>query len=319
MLDINIVLMKVEPTYGADSAPTPAADAFTVYDWNPRPVQYDNVTRKIDRGFPGRRPQAKTRRRQQHPLKIELAGSGAAGTATKWGLTPLRAAMFAAPVPNGAIDVSYPLESTNDGSSLTLWGMKGDGSDFVRMRAQGCRANVKFDFTEGDLPYIDFDGMGLLNSLPDDTVIAPPTLPVYPAPVEVNTTNTAFSLGGFAALLRSFELDLGLRPTYRSLVGQRSVIFDIDDAGDRRSAGGQIVCEFPDPTLKNYFADIDAQTEIAMSLIHGTAAGNIIELTSARLVLDEPTFSVENRRLMMNCGFWLIPSAAGNEFTLKTR
>jgi hypothetical protein len=318
MLDVQIVLGKVEASYGTDAAPTPAADAHIVYDWAPKFAEYDNVVRKIDRGFPGRRPQVKTRGRQRHPFKVELSGSGAALTPTKWGSVWLRGAMFGAPTV-GVSDVSYPLETVGDGGSFTLWGQKGDGSDFIRGRAQGCRTNAQFVFEEGDVPYIGFDPMGLLTNLPDDTVIAAPTLPTYPAPVEVNTTNTAFSLGGFAGLLRSLTLDLGLRPLYRSLVGQRQVIFDSDDSGDRRAAGGELVIELPDPSVRNYFADIAGQAEIALSLVHGTAAGNIVELTSSRCVLDESTFSVENRRLMMSCPFLLIPSSAGNEFALKTR
>ena len=316
----QIVLAKVEGTYGVDSAPTPAADAQIIYDWEPQPMQFDEIRRRVDRGIPGRRPKVKTRGRQAHPFRFELAGSGTANVATRWGLVWLRACMFGAPVPNGAIDVGYPLESVGDGASLTLWGHKGDSATgVVRMRTQGFRSNVTFNFTEGDFPYGAMDGLGLLNQNPDGTAIAAPTLPTPPAPIEVNSTNTAFSLGGFALLLRSFELNMGMKTAYRSLVGQRAVIFDTAEDGDRRSAGGTIVAELPDPSVRNYFTEVTSRADLALSLIHGVTAGNIIELTSARLQIDEPTFSVEQNRLMMTCNFDLIPSAAGNELVLRTR
>lgn len=317
----EIFLAKVETVYGVDAAPTPAADAHVIFNWNPTPLQYDQVRRKIDRPFPGRKPKLLTRRRQSHAFAVELAGSGTPNLPTRWGSVLLRGCMFDAPVPNGAIDVNYPLGSAGDGGSLTVWGAKGESANggVARHRVQGFRSNAKFTFTEGDLPMIDFDGTGIPTQLPDGTAIAAPTLPVAPAPVEVNSVNTAFSLGGFAVLLRSLELDLGMKTAFRSLVGQRVVLFDEAEDGDRRSAGGRIVFELPDPTLRSFYADVDNRANLAMSLTHGITAGNIVELSTAGLQLDEPTYSVEQNRLMASCNFDLIPSAPGNEFTLKTR
>ena len=318
--DVNIVLAKVETVYGTDAAPVPATNAFVVYDWAPKPMVYDEIRRKIDRPFPGRRPKVKTRARQNHPFKVELAGSGTANVPTNWGATLLRACLFDAPVPNGVIDVAYPLGSTGDGSSLTFYGAKGnDAGGTVRMRAEGSRGNATFMFQEGDVPYIGFDLLALMSRIPDGTAIGAPTLPNPPAPIEVNTVNTTFSLGGFALLLRSFEIDLGMKTEYRSLVGQRSIIFGKGDDGDRRSAGGRIVFECPDPAVRSFFEDVANRTNLAMTLTHGVTAGNIIEMTSAVLQLDEPEFSNEQNRLMCSCGFDLIPTAAGNELTLKTR
>lgn len=315
MRDTNILLAKVEAPYGTDAAPAAATDALIVYDWQPRPMIYDEVRRNIERGFAGATPKMKTRGRQGHAFKVELCGSGAAATATKWGSVLLRACGFGAPVPNGVIDNSYPLVTADDGSSLTIHGWK----DQLRLRAQGFRSNAKFVFVAGELPYIEFDGLGLLNNVPDQAAPTAPTLPDYPAPVEVNTANTTFSLGGFAAKLRSFELDLRMKVEYRDLVGQREVMFGKSEDGDRRAAGGQLVIELPDPTTKSYFADVANRTNLALGLVHGTAAGNIVDLGSTLLNLDEPTFSVEQNRLMMTATYDLVPSAAGNEFTLKTK
>ena len=317
MLDINIVLAKVESAYGTDAAPAPATDALIVFDWTPQPVQYDNVQRRIDRGFAGARPSLNTRPRQQHGYSVELCGSGTAATPTKWGSVLLRASMFGAP--SVATDVTYPLVSGgDDGASISFYGQKGGTGDLMRMRAYGQRQNAVFNFEEGNFPYITFDGIGLLNDLPDDTAISAPTLPTYPSPVEVNSANTTFTLDSYALKLRSFTLDLGLRPTYRSLVNHREIIFDSDDGSDRRNINGQIVCELPGLAAKNYFSAIHGSTPIAMSLVHGTAAGNIVSIASSKLVLGPPTFSAEQRRYMMSVPYTLVPDAAGNEATFKT-
>ena len=317
MLDINIVLAKVESSYGTDAAPAAATDALIVFDWTPQPVQYDTVQRRIDRGFAGARPTLNTRPRQQHGFSVELCGSGTAATPAKWGSVLLRGCLFGAP--NIAADVTYPLASGgDDGASLSFYGQKGGTGDLMRMRAQGQRQNAVFNFEEGNFPYIVFDGIGLLNDLPDATAISAPTLPVYPDPVEVNSANTTFTLDTYALKLRSFTLDLGLRPTYRSLVNHREIIFDSDDGADRRGINGQIVCELPGLAAKNYFSAIHGSTPIAMSLVHGTAAGNIVSMASSKLVLGAPTFSTEQRRYMMSVPYRLVPDAAGNELTLKT-
>ncbi|HPU15385.1 MAG TPA: hypothetical protein PK808_04815 [Polymorphobacter sp.] len=318
--NVEVVLIKAEATYNNDPVLTVASDAFIVFDWDPQPMIYDEVRRKIDRPFPGRRPKIKTRARQGHNFKLELSGGGAAATAAKWGSVVLRACLFDAPTI--AADVTYPLGTAGDGSSVAIAGYKGnDSGGSVRHRAGGVRGSAKFVFVEGDLPYIECTMLGLLDpaKLPDGVAPGVPTLPTYPAPVEVNTINTTFTLGGYALLLRSFELDLGMKTKYRSLVGQRAIIFGEEDDGDRRSAGGKIVCEVPDPAVKTYFADPAARTNLALSLVHGTVAGNIIDLSSAVLQIDEPTYSVEDNRLMMSFGYDLVPSAAGNELVLKTR
>lgn len=311
----NVVLAKVEDTYGVDAAPTGAADAQVVYDWNPRPQIYDDIRRNIERPFAGAKPKSKTRGRQGHPLKLELCGSGDADTPTRWGSVWLRSARFAAPVVTAGVEVAYPIITTDDdGASLSLHGFKRR----ARHRCQGYRSNAKFVFVAGQLPGIELDGLGLLNQQVDDAAPGAITLPDYPAPIEVNTDNTTFSLGGFAAKLRSIEIDMRNKTAYRDIVGQRAVIFETGEDGDGHAAGGQLVIE-ADLALKNYLTDVPARTNLPLVLIHGTEAGNIVDISSNVLQLDEISWSEEQNRLMMSASFDLVPTAAGNELTIKTR
>ena len=82
---------------------------------------------------------------------------------------------------------------------------------------------------------------------------------------------------------------------------------------------GKGVLETPDPAVKSYFADVANRTAQTLSLVHGTVAGNIVEVGSTVAYLDQPTYSVEQGRQMMTMTGQLVPSAAGNEFTLKSR
>jgi hypothetical protein len=314
MRDYDFIFEKVEGSYGADAAPTAGTDALRVFDWEPTPMIYDDLVRNTETGLIGARAKAKARGRQGHNYKMELCGSGAALTPTPWGAVALRGCLFDAPSV-GATEVTYGLSSSGDGASTTFYGQK----DILRHRAQGVRGTATFNFMAGQLPYIAFQKLGLLNQLPDQAAVPVPVLTAYPDPVEVNTANTTFSLDGYAALLRSLEIELGNKTEYRDLVGQRAIIFGKAEDGDRRAVRGQLVIEVPDPNTKNYLTSVATRAALAMSLVHGTVAGNIVDVSTTRLFLDEPQWSQEQNRIMGSFGFTLVPSAAGNELTLKTR
>lgn len=314
MRDFSIVTAKVEGAYATDSTPAVATDALRVFNWTPRGVMYDDVRRRVERHFHGATPKGKANARQGHSFQYELAGSGEPDTPTTWGLVWLRACLFAAPVPVADTEVGYPLVTADDGASLTFKGGKAN----ERYQSCGFRANGKLVFNANDYPYGEIDGMGLLIALPDNNQLGAPTYTAYPDPVLVNNENTSFELGGFSPRMKSFELDFGNKTTLKSLVGQRAIVFDKSDDGDARAMTVSIVLERPSPADKAYWADVDNRSDVAFELIHGTDAGNIIELSSAHLQLDEPSYSVEAGVQMMTLTGQLVPTAAGNELVLKT-
>lgn len=315
--DTSIILAKVEPVYGTYTAPAPATDAVVVFGYNPTPLESEQVRRQIERGFPGTYPSKRTAKRARDPFSVELCGSGAVATPAQFAPL-LRACLFGAPVPTVATDCAYPLASTGDGSSISLLSYKGE---LARMRRKGVRGNVTMDFTERQLPFLGFDLIGLIEgaSTVDAGVPTGVVLPTYPAPVEVNLDNTAVQLGGATLGLKQLTINFGLKTEYYSTTGGRAVIFGKDDSGDRRSITGSARFEMPDPATKNYFADLDSDVALAFSLIHGTIAGNIVELTSARTFISNVSISVEQGKLFLNVDLEFVPTAANNEFVFKTR
>lgn len=315
--DTSIILVKEEPVYGTYTAPAPATDARVVFGYNPTPLESEQVRRQIERGFAGIYPSKRTALRARDPFSVELCGSGAAATPAQFA-PMLRACLFGAPAIAAGVDVTYPLLSTGDGGSISLLSYKGD---LARMRRKGVRGNVTMDFTERQLPFMSFDLIGLLegSSTVDAGVPTGVVLPTYPAPVEVNLTNTAVLLGGATLGLRQLTINFGLKTEYFSTTGGRAVIFGKDDSGDRRSITGTARFEMPDPATKNYFADINSDVALAFSLIHGTVAGNIVELSSARTFISNINMTVEQGKLFLDAELEFVPSAANNELTFKTR
>lgn len=314
-LDLNVLAAVPETVPGTRQAPSLASNALVAFNYAPVPIQSGEVRRAIDLPFPGRRPALKTGVLARHPFSVELSGAGTAAGVPFWAPL-LRGCMFGASVPNASINCAHPLNSVGDGGALSFDGWK----DNVRMQAFGMRGNAVFDFTEKALPRIDFDYLGLIVPGAPATANTPGavTLPTYPAPVEVNLANTAVILDGFTLGCRSFSLDLGMKTTLYSTTGSRSIIFDKAEDGDRRSAGGTLVAELPDPTAKSYFADVLAGTARSFSVAHGTVAGNIITIASSVFVPLDITFSVDANRILMTMPFALVPTAANNDFTLVT-
>jgi hypothetical protein len=313
--DISIVLAKVETTPGTYASPVVATDAVTVFDYQITPIESELVRRSIDLPFAGARPAQRTALRARHAFSVELSGSGTATTPPVWAKL-LRGAMFGAAVPNVG-QVAIPLINDGDGDALSISGWK----DNVRHRARMGRGNAVFSFIEKQLPSLRMDLLGLIEggAPADANTAGAPTYTAYPAPVEVNASNTSISLDGFTLGVRSLQIDLGMKTEFFSTTGGRAIIFGKDEEGDRRSPGGTIVAELPDPSVKEYFSKLLANTPMSFALAHGTAAGNIIEIASTRVVLEDISYSVEANRLFMNAPFKFVANAANNDFSLVTK
>lgn len=315
-LDITYLAIKNEVAPGTYLAPTFAADACQVFNYAVTPFQHQSVRRSIDLPYAGRRPQVPTGVHAGHNFSVELAGAGAAITIPWWAKL-LRGCLFGTATAN-ASSVDIPLSSAGDGGALSLLGNK----DTVQHQAKGMRGNAVINLTEKQLPRIEFSFLGLINGAAPAAyaVAGAVTLPVYPAPVEVNLANTIVTLDGFTLGMRSINIDMGMKTSLYSTTGARAIIFDKSEDGDRRSVGGTLVAELPDPAVKEYFTALAAGTPLALSVTHGTVAGNIIVITTDKLVISDITYTVENNRLFMNAAFDLVPSGAGtNELTLTTK
>jgi hypothetical protein len=315
VLDTSVILLKRETTYGTYASPA-GSDAMIVFDYTVTPMESEEVRRQVERGFPGVNPSTYTAIRQRHTFSVELAGSGAAGTPAFW-QEPLIGCLYDAGTPlTGPTRVLYPLASAGDGGSVSIAGYKG----IARHRAKGARGNAVLTLEERAIPRITFDFVGVQEGTSPMDASAPPalTLPTPPIGLEVSLINTVVQLGGFTLGVRRLSIDLGNKVEYFSTTGQRAVVFGKDETGDRRAITADAVFELPDPSVRNFFADILPRTPLAFSLVHGTAGGNVVLIGSDGAVLGRATYSVEQNRVFMNCPIEFVPTAAGNELTLTT-
>jgi len=80
----RLILAETEPSYGVDPSPD-GADAILVRDLNITPQQSDVVNRDLVRPYLGASEQLLANTRVECTFSVELAGSGTAGTAPRFG------------------------------------------------------------------------------------------------------------------------------------------------------------------------------------------------------------------------------------------
>jgi hypothetical protein len=315
----QFVAAKIEATPGTFSVPVFTADTILVRNMKIAPFRTTKLIRNIDQPFAGARPSIQAGQHRGYSYEIELVGSGAANTPVTWQHL-LRGALMAVGVPTGT-QVGYPLSSVGDGGSLSQLLLK----DTLLFESLGCRHNLVFNFPEKAYPFIAFDGIGLFRTQGTvyttgaSTGLVLPT--AAPAPVEVNLENTVIALDGFTLGVRNFSLDLGMSPELYSTTNQRTVIFSSSDEKDRRGAKFTITFELPDTGVKSFSAPMAAGTQVAFSLTHGLAAGNIVQIASSSAIIETFELSEESNRVFATMTGVLVPTGAAgnNEFTFVTR
>jgi hypothetical protein len=306
----KVSLFKIEAVYGTDAAPTAAANALLTRNARLRPLSGDAIERPLDLPSYGARPSGFANERGEFEFELELAGSGAAGTAPAW-MQVLQVMGFAAPVANVTPTRMTQALISSDGGSATL----ALNIDNLLHRQLGVRGTAEFVFEANGLPYMACRTIGLLPAgSPVSEQAAPvPVLTAWRDPVPCNTANTTLSIDGYAAITRSIRFALGNNTPYRSLIGARAVRLT------NREITGTLVIEMPNPTAKDFLGLSKARTYVPIALTHGTVAGNILNFSLPRCVLDAPEYSAEDDVTMLSLQFSAIINAGNDELLVEAR
>lgn len=270
-------LAKIEATYGVDATPTAMANAIRCTDVSFNPLAADKVERNLYFDSLGAQPSLQAGEHIEMSFKVELAGSGTAGVAPAWG--PLMRACGMSETIVADTSVTYAPVSAGYESISEYFNLDGVLHQFL-----GGRGNVKVALTPKQIPYLDFNFMGLLVAAADSAL---PTsdFSAWQDPLIVSKANTpTWEMHGYAAIGESLTLDLGNKVEMRNLVGEDSV--QITD----RKGSGSMVIEAPLLAAKDFFAISRARTRGALSVVHGTAAGNIVTIGAPKCEIDPPSY-----------------------------
>jgi len=297
----RLILAKAEATYGTDPTPTGSANAILVRNLEITPLQSDIVQRELIRPYLGNYEQLLAQIRVQVTFEVELAGSGAAGTAPAYG--PVLKACGLSETVVATTSVTYAPVSTSF-SSVTIYFYQ----DGIRHIVTGARGTFTLNGQVGAIPTIAFTMTGIYNA-PTDTALATPTYANQATPlIFKNGNTTSFSAFSYSGALQSIDLNLGNEIVYRELIGGTKEVLITD-----RKPAGTISIEAVLLATKNYFTVSTGSTTGSVSFQHGTTAGNIATLTMAQSDLADASYADLNGIAMLNLPYVATPTAAGND------
>jgi len=300
----RVILIEAESSYGTDPTPT-ATDVVLVRDLSITPQSSDVVNRDVVRPFLGASEQLLANTSVEVSFSVELAGSGAAGTAPRYGAA-LKACGLSETVSSGTSVTYAPVSSSF--SSVTIH----YNTDGVRHKVTGARGTVVLNASVGEIPSLDFTFTGIYNA-PDDSALPSVTYGNQATPlVFKNGNTTSFQLLSFSAALMSLSMDLGNSTVYRELVGGTKEVIITD-----RAASGSVSIEAVALSSKDYFAAALTDSSLGnLTITHGTAAGNIVALSSTKVDIGDVAYGEADGIQMLEIPYTLVPSASGNELSL---
>jgi hypothetical protein len=237
--------------------------------------------------------------------EVELAGSGTAGTAPRFG--PLLQACGTAATTVASTSVTYaPVSSAFSSCTITY------NVDGVQHLLTGCRGTVTMNCQLGQIPTLQFEMTGIYNA-PTDTAQPAVTYAAQASPLIFRDGNTsAFQFFSYAGCLSSVSFNLANEIVYRELIGCTKEVLITD-----RKPAGEVMIEAPTIATKDYFSLALAGTTGNLTFQHGTTAGNRVTFTASQVDATQPAYTEQDGIQMLSVPYVALPTTAGNnEFSL---
>lgn len=265
----KILAFELETTYGAGETLT-GADAFLATDVRLLPQEGTDTERDLETPFMSTDGTIPAELHSKISFKVELQGSGAAGTPPP-ALGKLLRACATAEVITPATSVAYnPVSDGHESGVFHVW--IGD----TRYVLAGARGNAKPMISAQGIPYVEMN-FNALYAAPSEQTRITPDFSAFQKPKIGSKANTpTFTIDGTDFVLREASLDFGNKLENRFLIGRESVL--ITD----KSEALEVKVEAQTLSTFNPFAAAIAGDELAVELVHGTEAGKIVTLDVPR-------------------------------------
>lgn len=271
--NLAVLLAKIEVIYNTDPVPTAVADAILVSN-----LQLNWPTEVHDRDLisNSQSPFAPLHGRKygQLTFDVELKGSGAAGTAADWG--PLLRACGFGEIIVTSISVTYaPISASFE--SITIYAYR----DGLLYKFTGCMGNVAKRFPAGKPAMLSFTFTGHAVEQADVPLPSPTVDITVPAVVK----NASFTIDSYAAVLSALNLDMGNRVIIPDDVNAAEGYGEVKISG--RTAQGSMDPEATLVATHDFWSDWEDGTQMALSIVVGSVAGNIATFTAPKVVYRE--------------------------------
>lgn len=300
----QVILAKKGATYGVDSVPAAATDAMlATVDITIEPLAGQEVQRDLARPFLGHQGVEFVGTHVRAEFSIELAGSGAAGTAPAYGVL-LRACGLAETIVAATSAAYEPVSSTPEWVDIYM--VLAD----VRHVLLGARGTFVIDVAPSQIPRLRFTFLGLLGPIAD-AVVTGADISAFQRPRPASKANTPVAtIHGLSAPVESFQFTLGNQVEPRMLINHESI-----EIVDRQSVGTAVL-EAKSLATKDWFAIAMDRTRGAVALQQGTAAGNIVTLSAAAVEIGRPGYGQTQQIVNNTIPLMFCSDAGDDEFAL---
>lgn len=313
----SAILAKTETTYGTDPTPTGAANAILVSNLSITPLNAQNVSRDLIRGYFGGSEQLVGNAYVECKFDVELAGAGAAGTPPAYG--PLLIGCGMAETTTATYHVVYdPISSSQKGTTIWYY------VDGVKHVLNGARGTFEVKMGLGERPVLSFTFLGLDGGV---TAVSTPsqTLTAFKTPIAITDANTSdFTLGSTLTLgsaipsitggtqypSRGISVNFGNTLNHVPLLGGESV--DIV----ARESTGKVTLDLTAAQQATFHTDIKDNTTTTATFLHGTTAGYKVILSMPVVQRINPTYEEVSGRVMTSMDLRLLPSAGNDELKI---
>lgn len=313
--DKAILLVKTEPTYSVDSAPTAAANAILC-----SAPKISIIGRRIERpvGLPyyGKLPPINIGEGIKLAFQVELRGAGVTpNTPPRIGAL-IRACNFTETIDAtpGSEFTKYDPNSSENGESVTLYFYR----DGLLHKVLGAVGTFKLGAVLNDVGKLDFEFTGLYGGAGHASDVAFPTPTFGDASLPAVFRQASFSIHGYAADIEKLNIDVG-----NEIKGKKTANGTASGISrywiPNRAPKGD--CDPAAVALSTFnpWSLWDASTAGALSATIGSVAGNRLIISMPNIVPEIPDYEGREAQLVYKYPFTAHPTvtAGNNELSLK--
>lgn len=305
----SLVLAKIESVYGTDPTPTVLANALVTMGVPTFDIISNPKERNVPLGHFGKVAPVNVGEGLKLNFTTELKGSGAAGTASRYGCL-FRACGMTEAIRAG-VDVSYTPNSTQDGESVTLWFY----ANTTLHKITGCVGTFNIKLSANDIAVVEWQFTGLYAGSGHATTVSFPS-PTHETIAPVIWKNASFQYNSISVVIPEFTFDIGNEVVARKN-GNGTYGVDRYIIKDRLSKGNMSVEKVALSTL-NPFSIFDGSTQYNISSNSGASAGNICALAVTGATLEVPKYADRDNMQYYDLPFTVNPtiSTGNNEIVL---
>lgn len=275
----QVLLAKIEGTYGSDASPSASTDAKQVSDLK---VNYNSEPEEIDehRDHLSQVAPIPSKRFAEITFTVYLKGSGTKGSVPMIG-DLFKACAFAETISAGSSVVYKPASA--DHSSITLYRYRLlDSSSAVLEKFVGCRGTFSKEFEAGKIVKVNFTFRGALAGVTD--VAAPD--PTYGETTKPPILQDAgFTLNSVSLKVQKMSIDVA-----NEVVEDED--FNAEAAGlsgfiiTGRKPAGSFNPDVVQVATYDFWSDWEDVQERSLAMTVGATDGNIIDIAAPRVSLD---------------------------------